>query len=114
LNFKGKRQLLETLNAVLSRERYGRLAYIIAFALQNSASASLLGEPSLQKIIAKAKDHHPNQFLEGSPIWQAVECFLPECFDRLVRAQLEVLSALPVWATPPNMSLAVSETKSTT
>jgi hypothetical protein len=110
LNFKGKRQLLETLNAVLSRERYGRLAYIIAFALKNSASASLLSELSLQKILAKAKDNNPSQFHEGSLVWQAVACFLPECFDRLVRAQLEVLSALPVWATSPNSTLTISGT----
>ncbi len=111
LNFKGKRQLLETLNAVLRRERYGRLSYIIAFALKNSASAFLLREPSLQKILAEAKDNNPSQFLEGSLVWQAATCFLPECFDRLVRAHLEVLSALPVWATPPNMSLAIPGTQ---
>jgi hypothetical protein len=111
LNFKGKRQLLETLNAVLRRERYGRLAYIIAFALKNSASASLLNEPSLQKILAAAKDSNPIQFLEDSLVWQAAMCFLPECFDHLVRAHLEVLSALPVWAKPPNMSLAIPGTQ---
>jgi hypothetical protein len=71
---------------------------LVEIMLLNTSAKDRLEKPTLRETLAKAK-MSSIQIGPDHAVWSGVRRLFPEIYDGLLRAELEDLGELPVWAT---------------